>query len=316
MEPKVSIIVPAYQAERTVGAALSSARAQTYPHIEIVLCNDGSSDGTRAIAAGFGPAVTIVDQENRGLPAARNAAITAATGDYIALLDADDLLLPDYVATMVRLLEEAPGRKVFACSNSYLMSRGEVLTRTHWTGRHPSGRAQRMRQLEHNIASIFAVFPRSMWDEIGGFAEEMRACEDYDFWTRAIFSGWEIVFQDRPLALYRFEPGSMSADPERMNTYEKKMRHRLAAQFRDTMTAPERELLDRSLAGETVDWYLALEAQALAAGDVARAADLIRRASSLRPSDRSLRLKANLLTWAPATGRVYAARARRHAVRS
>lgn len=315
MGAKVSVIIAAYQAERTIGAALASARAQTYPDLEIVMCNDGCTDGTRAIAEGFGAHVRIVDQANAGLPAARNAAIRAATGDYFAILDADDLLLPSYVESLMRILTTAPHERVFVCANSYLMSSHGVTERAHWTGRHPRGSDQRLRQLEHNIGTAFALYPRAMWEELGGYAEEMRACEDYDFWSRAIFSGWEVLYEDRPLALYRYEGGSMSSNPERMNTYEKKMRHRLAAQFRDRMTPEEQALLDRSLQAETVDWYLAPEAQALAAGEVARAAEMCRAASDLRPSDRSLRLKAQLLTVAPATARVYSWRARRRATR-
>lgn len=315
MDAKVSVIIPAYQAERTLGATLASARCQTYANLEIVVCNDGSTDGTRAIAAAFDPHVRLVDQANAGLPAARNAAIRAATGDYIAILDADDLLLPTYVASLLHVLSSQPQRRAFVCANSYLMSSRAVVTRAHWTGRHPRGTAQRLAQLEKNIATGFAIFPKAMWVELGGYAEEMRACEDYDFWSRAIFSGWEVLFEDRPLALYRYESGSMSADPERMNTYEKLMRQRLAAQFRDRMTEPERELLDRSLQAETVDWYLTLEAEALASGEVGEAARLCRAASELRPSDRSLQLKARLLRWAPATGHLYAWRAGRRATR-
>lgn len=315
MNGKVSIIIAAYQAERTIGAALASARCQTYPDVEIVVCNDGSTDRTRDIVAAFGPDVRIVDQPNSGLPAARNAAIRAASGEYLAILDADDMLLPSYVRSLMQILDSARGRKVFVCANSYLMSSHGIVTRKHWSTRHPRGSDQRLRQLEHNIASGFAVFPRRMWEELGGYAEEMHACEDYDLWSRAIFSGWEVLFEDRPLACYRYEPGSMSANPERMNVFEKRMRQRLAELFQDTMTQPEQELLARSLRAETADWYLALEAQAIAAGELARAADLCRSAAELRPSDQSLRLKANLVTWVPPTGRLYAARARRRVTR-
>lgn len=315
MDELVSIVMPAYQAERTIGAALASARAQTYPHVEIVVCNDGATDRTRDIVAGYGPDVRIVDQPNRGLPAARNAAIAAATGEYIAILDADDLLLPGFVEALMGLLRPVGGRKAFACSNFYLMSSMRITPHARWSRRHPVGAAQRLRHLEHNIATGFAIFPRRMWAELDGYAEEMRACEDYDFWSRAIFSGWEVLFEDRPLAVYRFVPGSMSSDPEHMNTYEKKMRRRLSEAFRDTMTHAERDLLDRSLARETVDWYLAKETEALAAGDVARAAALCRSAADLRPSDRSLRLKADLLTRVPGSGRAYAWRARRRVAR-
>ncbi len=314
MEPLVSIVIPAYQAQSTIGATLSSALRQSYPRVEIVVCIDGATDRTRDIVAAHGSDIRIVDQANAGLPAARNAAIRAARGDLIATLDADDLLLPTYIASLVERLGTG-GERSFVCANSYLMSSDQVSERRHWTTRHPRGAEQRMRTLEHNIGTAFALYPKRMWEELGGYAEELRACEDYDFWTRAIFGGWEVLFVDRPLALYRYEHGSMSSDPERMNVGEKLMWERIARLHRDQMTPRERELLDLSLESETVDWYLAHEAEALARGDVAEAGRLCTQASRLRPSDRSLRLKATLLTRVPGAGMAYDWRARRRLTR-
>src|SRR5512133_1459141 len=96
--PKVSVIVPCYNGAKYLKAAIESALNQSHPDVEVVVVNDGSRDDSGAIARAFGDAIVYVEQENRGLSAARNAAIRASSGEFITLLDADDILLPDCIA--------------------------------------------------------------------------------------------------------------------------------------------------------------------------------------------------------------------------
>lgn len=110
MTSRVSILIPAYNAEHFVGAALQSALEQTWPHTEIILVDDGSKDETVAVAKRFeGSKVKIVRQENRGAAAARNTALREAQGDFIQYLDADDLLSPDKIREQLEILERYPG---------------------------------------------------------------------------------------------------------------------------------------------------------------------------------------------------------------
>ena len=105
MKPLVSILIPAYNAAEYIAATLESAVAQTWPHKEIVVVNDGSSDRTLEIARSFEPrGVTVVTQPNQGAAAARNAALKASRGDYIQWLDADDLLAPEKIARQIAAL--------------------------------------------------------------------------------------------------------------------------------------------------------------------------------------------------------------------
>jgi glycosyltransferase involved in cell wall biosynthesis len=106
---KVSILIPAFNAERFVGAALQSALDQTWPHTEIILVDDGSKDQTFASAQRYqSPKVKILRQENRGAAAARNAALRQAQGDFLQYLDADDLLSPNKIREQIELLREYP----------------------------------------------------------------------------------------------------------------------------------------------------------------------------------------------------------------
>lgn len=105
----VSVLIPAYNAERFVGAALQSALGQTWPHIEIIVVDDGSKDQTFAVAKRYQSAkVKILRQENRGAAAARNTALREAQGDFLQCLDADDLLSPDKIREQIELLQAYP----------------------------------------------------------------------------------------------------------------------------------------------------------------------------------------------------------------
>src|SRR5688572_32856810 len=102
MAKLVSILIPAYNAERWIGATIRSALAQTWPDTEIIVIDDGSRDGTLAIARGFqSRSVKVVTQPNTGAAGARNAALELAQGAYIQWLDADDLLAPDKIAAQM-----------------------------------------------------------------------------------------------------------------------------------------------------------------------------------------------------------------------
>ena len=109
MNCRVSILIPAYNAERFVGAAFQSALDQSWPETEIILVDDGSTDQTLAVARRYESAkLKIICQENRGAAAARNTALRKAQGDFIQYLDADDLLSPDKIQEQLILLRENP----------------------------------------------------------------------------------------------------------------------------------------------------------------------------------------------------------------
>ena len=106
--PKVSVYIPAYNCEAFIQEAVESVLKQTYDDVEVVICNDGSTDNTRdVIVNNFAthPQVTLIEQENQGISAATNAAIQACKGEYILQLDADDLLLPNCVESLVQVMD-------------------------------------------------------------------------------------------------------------------------------------------------------------------------------------------------------------------
>ena len=115
-KPLVSILIPAYNAERTIAETIQSALSQTWPYKEIVVVNDGSTDRTAQIASSFGTAVNVVSTENRGASATRNYAMGLSHGDYIQWLDADDLLLPDKIERQLAARRDDDSRRVLLSS--------------------------------------------------------------------------------------------------------------------------------------------------------------------------------------------------------
>lgn len=107
--PTVSVIIPAYNAERFLGEALASVRDQSLPASEVLVVDDGSADHTADIARSWGGAVRLLQQEHRGPAAARNLAIIASRAEFLAFLDADDLMTPDRLQLQTTMLLEQPG---------------------------------------------------------------------------------------------------------------------------------------------------------------------------------------------------------------
>ena len=107
--PKVSVIIPAYNASEYLSQTLESVLVQTYSDFEIILVDDGSTDETDQVIAKYSSHLNLIQQENKGLSAARNAGLNMAIGEYLVFLDADDLLTPRKLAIQAAFLDQNPG---------------------------------------------------------------------------------------------------------------------------------------------------------------------------------------------------------------
>lgn len=108
MSALVSVIIPVYNGERFLAAAIESVLGQNHRPLEVLVVDDGSTDGSAAIARAFGPPVTCLGQANAGMGGARNSGVNASRGDFIAFLDADDLWAPDKLRSQLKRLAEEP----------------------------------------------------------------------------------------------------------------------------------------------------------------------------------------------------------------
>ncbi len=213
-----SVVIPSYNAGRTVSSSITSALRQTVDDLEVIVVDDGSTDGTAEIAAAIpDPRVRVVSQPNRGLPAARNAAIAAARGRYVSLLDSDDLLLPRYLELCREALERTPNPG-FAYTDAYVFDAvtGRLRLRSAMSRSNPpipppddpgDFLAALMRS---NFVFVSATIPRRVLDEVGRFDESRTSSEDYDLWLRILLAGYRAAWVPGYQALYRKHPGQMS----------------------------------------------------------------------------------------------------------
>jgi len=210
----VSIIIPAFNAQRWIRAAIDSALSQTWAHCEIIVIDDGSTDGTAALVeAEYGLRVKLRRQPNRGVAAARNAGLEVARGDYVQFLDADDILLPSKVATHVDALRSNPTCTLAYCDWA-VFTTDPKRRRRHLLHRSFAEGDVLAALLTSNLfVPHAALVRRDAVVAAGGFASfNAIGTEDYDLWLRLAARGARFVFTPRVLVLYRRHPGSMSSN--------------------------------------------------------------------------------------------------------
>ena len=212
--PRFSIVVPAYNAEATVAAAIESVLAQESADWELVVIDDGSTDGTRAICDGYAATdsrITCESQPNAGTGAAISAAVSRARGEFIVQLGADDELLPEYCSVTSAFIDEHPDFDIYA-SNAYRWLPDGTRRLYHTGPRFKSVHSLTVDQmLDASLIYSSAAFRRPLFSLVGGFRAEFYN-EDYDFWLRALIAGARHIYNPRPLALYRVTPGQKTED--------------------------------------------------------------------------------------------------------
>jgi hypothetical protein len=192
----VSIIVPCYNAERWLGAALDSALSQTWPSVEVIVVDDGSSDGSLALAQSYGSRIRLDSGPNRGPAGARNRGLELATGRWVQFLDSDDLLLP-------RKLEDG----LLVADGPQDIPFSELMP----FGRPPPSRAAQLgawlagppapfdpvrplvTALTYEIQTSQPLFPTALLRQVGGFRSELRWLEDIDLNVRLVLAGARYV---------------------------------------------------------------------------------------------------------------------------
>lgn len=213
--PLISICIPAYQAERFLPAALESIRAQRFTDWELIVTEDGSRDSTEDIVREFARTVeqpVRYDRhtQNLGLPATRNTGIAAARGEWIALLDADDVWTTGHLESAAALMQDASIEFIHA---------GSVLFDSD-TGREIEVRAPTTQMIAEFPRSLFngvytiqpssVVMRRRLWEDVGGFDPTFRYVEDREMWIRCARTGAPFVYTGLNTCLYRKHPSALS----------------------------------------------------------------------------------------------------------
>jgi glycosyltransferase involved in cell wall biosynthesis len=264
--------MPAYNVAPYIGAAVASVQAQTHRDWELLVVDDGSTDGTagivRSLAAGDAR-VKLHQQPNGGIATARNRALAASRGEVIAILDSDDVWEPDYLAEQLAIFAAHDEIDIITANGWFLGGRMDGQVARPYPDPRPQPTLQTILADETAIF-IMSIFRRRVYETIGGFDEAFRTNEDYDFWLRAAIAGFRFRRNDKPLCRYRQRDDSLSAVDVRM----------LAGILR-VYAKVRPQLLDRPAELQTLDAQIArFERESLAArarvaltnGDAAAAA--------------------------------------------
>lgn len=242
--PTFSVLIPVYNAAGTVGEAIESALGQTLPPHEVVVCDDGSTDDVDRALAPYLDRILLLRQSNGGGAAALNAAAVRASGDFLALLDADDVYLPERLEALSELAVARPDLDILT-TDAFYVSEGRVVGRFNGPSNRFATEAQREAILERCFIIVPAVRRGRLLNE-GGWDESLAIGYDWDCWLRLILAGSQAGSVDEPLVNYRLHDSSLSA--RRVESLRSRLTilERVAAQPR--LTASERTVLEESLA--------------------------------------------------------------------
>jgi len=218
-ERGVSIIVPAFNAEEYLSQCLESVLTQTYPHWELILVDDGSSDATGAIAQEIAQRdrrVRIIQQPNQGSCAARNNGARLANYDWLAFLDADDWWEPSYLSALMAVADADPTLDAVRCSWNRVTADGTVIET--FLAHHRQS-AFRTCVLEHGLQVDSCMMRRGLFEAAGSFDPEMVVSQDWDFWPRIARTGARFGIVETVQSNYRTVPSSVSAKAMRLLDY-------------------------------------------------------------------------------------------------
>lgn len=182
MQPEISICIPTYNRKEYLKETLASIFAQTYCDYEIVIVDDGSTDGTEQMLKEAGHNIRYHWQENRGDATARNKLIELAQGRYITFIDSDDLLMPDAVERMAEVVKREPDDIVVYGNYIGIDEHGNEAKRSK--RKLYSGYVTQYLFQNIFINSCGSMFPKRVLDNMGGFDTSLRVCSDYDLWLR------------------------------------------------------------------------------------------------------------------------------------
>lgn len=272
--PQVSVVVPAYNVSSYIEEALVSLERQSFQEFEVLVVDDGSTDGTADVVKPFcqrDSRFRLLQKPNGGLSSARNYGIRHACTEYIALLDGDDVYEPDKLANHVAILDRTADVGVVYSASRAIRDDGRP------TFMILSGKPVKSDPLLALLCKNFvghgsnAVFRRSLFEEVGEFDETLRSSEDLDFWLRiAATQRWRFYREPRVLCCYRVRPSGLSFNVAQMQ-------HACETVIESAYKRSP-EVVGPALPTSRSYMYRYLARLSLTAGDVTKARDFIDRA--------------------------------------
>lgn len=220
MNELISVIIPVYNAEKSLKETIDSLMAQTYQNFEAIFIDDGSTDASVEVIKSYDDnRITVLKQINSGSATARNNGISAANGDWIAFLDADDVWFPEKLMKQYQSVKNG----YWSYTDSYFL--GGVFpenTSTASLSGHFSGDVF-LELIKRNFIGTSTVIVRKIiLVECGSFSVDMKALQDWDCWLK-IASKYPVVYVEEPLSYYRVHSQSVSRSARKTITYHRKL---------------------------------------------------------------------------------------------
>lgn len=240
----VSVIIPAFNAAATIGRAIDSVLAQQVPLTEVIVIDDGSTDGTVAAVnqhIGRGENVRLIAMAaNCGVSAARNAGIAVATGEFLAFLDADDIWLPGKLSKQLAKIGQDPGIALVSCNSQLIAPNGVAIKEGHLNRPPVEGPAAWKTLLVYNFIPTPTVLTRTaLVKALGGFDVSLDVGEDLDLWIKLGLQGRIAILPDILVNYYDLADSLMKRHSDRTATIVLPMLERHIAAQRQQLTRRE-----------------------------------------------------------------------------
>ncbi len=242
--PKVSVVIPTYQAKDDVKKAINSVLNQTFRNYEVIVIDDGSTDSTRQVLRSYGSRIRFFGEQHKGVSAARNRGIRASKGEYIAFLDSDDTWLPSKLALQVEILDTHPEIGFIFCDVAF-MANEKILNATVFKsrGKPYSGSIYKQVISKNFISTSAMIVRKKCFDRVGLFDELLQVSEDHDMWIR-LARYFKADYVDKPLVVGRIRKKSLSRDEIRLQEGNIKLLKKTLKD--DSSLLNDRDLLEKA----------------------------------------------------------------------
>lgn len=208
-DPRISVVIPAHNAESFIAEAIGSVLEQTLPAAELVVVDDGSADRTAEIARSF-PGVEVLCQANAGPAAARNAGVARTTGELLGFLDADDLMTPQRLEAQAAHLRDRPGTDIVFGAQEVRVEAGAELP--FWADESAVPARQIGPEDVPRVYHMSMLVRRGIWARVGPFDESLAMAEDLDWTLRASEAGAEMDVLDEVVTIRRVHGSNVTHD--------------------------------------------------------------------------------------------------------
>ena len=229
---KISVIIPTYNRKSFLKRSVDSVLKQTLKPHEIIIVDDGSSDGTSSMIKESYPAINLIRQENKGVSAARNIGIRSSSGDWVCFLDSDDEWKKNKLKSQQLAITQNPNY-VFCHSNEEWIRNGKKINQKKKHKKHGGDIFKKCLDMCRISPSSVMIY-KKVFDDIGFFNEKLIVCEDYELWLR-ICAHYKVLFVDEPLIIkYGGHEGQLSNSFESIEFFRiKALEYLLSTKMKD-----------------------------------------------------------------------------------